>query len=98
VFSGSLQTGGNAAIHFDSAIRLAGEDCDPPPPPGEGEGEGEGSPPGEGEGEGPPPGEGEGEGEGDPGQCSTNQCLSDLDCCVPLLCNPSTNRCFGIGG
>jgi hypothetical protein len=100
VFSGAVRFSGNSSVHFDSAIRVAGDDCIEP---GEGEGEGEGAP-GEGEGEGEgAPGEGECEGEGEPtgpppGECSVDRCRDDLDCCPPLLCSPDINQCFGIGG
>ena len=61
LFVNTAQFSGNTNIHFDSAVRAAGDQC---PVPGEGEGEGEGGA-GEGEGEG---GAGEGEGEGGAGE------------------------------
>lgn len=121
--------GGNAAVHYDSAVRNAGDACLEEEEP-----DVDGGTPSDDDG-GPAPGDGGEPSDTDGGEVNdaggnpgpdagvpptgcgnvcdntcgaTESCLvdegvcgacrTDLDCCFPAFCNPTSGQCFFIGG
>lgn len=92
LFARSVQFQGSADVHFDSAVRRAGEACEPPPTPDAGVPD-VGAPDGGAPDLGPP--------DAGPVECVDGcgcggglgcvedvcaPCASDLDCCAPSVC------------